>query len=95
LGNRFRVAGTAELAGENYDICRKELNFLLKWVHTNFPILIQLIRLVGHVLVDDLHGTFVKQSKKNSKVFYHTGHGHLGWTLSSASKMLVSLIDNS
>ena len=37
LGNRFRVAGTAELAGENYDIRRDRIEPLLNWVHENFP----------------------------------------------------------
>ncbi|SSQ44194.1 D-amino acid dehydrogenase small subunit [Acinetobacter baumannii] len=31
----------------------------------------------------------VKQSKQ-SRVFYNTGHGHLGWTLSAATAVLVS-----
>jgi D-amino-acid dehydrogenase len=35
----------------------------------------------------------VKQGK-NPKVFYHTGHGHLGWTLSpTTAKQLVDLIN--
>jgi D-amino-acid dehydrogenase len=35
----------------------------------------------------------VKSSKKNFKVFYHTGHGHLGWTLSPATAVnLTKLI---
>lgn len=37
LGNRLRVAGTAELAGENYDIRRDRIEPLLRWVHDNFP----------------------------------------------------------
>jgi len=37
----------------------------------------------------------VQQSKNNSKVFYHAGHGHLGWTLSPATaQQLVRLIAN-
>ncbi|MFE1728426.1 hypothetical protein ACFMI6_24005, partial [Acinetobacter baumannii] len=27
---------------------------------------------------------------KQSRVFYNTGHGHLGWTLSAATAVLVS-----
>jgi D-amino-acid dehydrogenase len=35
----------------------------------------------------------VQQSKRNPKVFYHTGHGHLGWTLSPATaEQLTKLI---
>jgi D-amino-acid dehydrogenase len=91
LGNKFRVAGTAELAGENYDIRRARIEPLLNWVHTNFPEI-------------DTHDysqwaclrpmtpnmmPVIRQSKNNSKVFYNTGHGHLGWTLGPASAVQV------
>jgi D-amino-acid dehydrogenase len=97
LGNRFRVAGTAELTGENYDIRRDRIEPLLNWVHTNFP------NINTHdysswaclrPMAPDMM-PIVKQSKNNPKVFYHTGHGHLGWTLSPATaKQLTELIDN-
>ena len=97
LGNRFRVAGTAELAGENYDIRRDRIQPLLDWVHTNFP------NINTHdysqwaclrPMTPDMM-PIVKRSKINPKVFYHTGHGHLGWTLSPATaKKLVELIKN-
>jgi len=95
LGNRFRVAGTAELAGENYDIRRDRIQPLLWWVHENFP----KIRINDYSSWACLRPMtpnmlpVVQQSKKNPKVFYHTGHGHLGWTLSPATaKELVRLI---
>jgi D-amino-acid dehydrogenase len=87
LGNRFRVAGTAELAGENYDIRHDRVKPLLDWVHTNFP----------YINTHDYSSwaclrpmtpnmmPIVKQSDKNAKVFYNTGHGHLGWTLAPAT----------
>lgn len=97
LGNRLRVAGTAELAGENYDIRRDRIEPLIKWVETNFP----------SVSTKDYSSwaclrpmtpnmmPIVKQGK-NPKVYYHTGHGHLGWTLSPATaKYLVDLIQKS
>ena len=83
LGNRFRVAGTAELAGENYDIRRDRIEPLLKWVHVNFP------NINTHdytswaclrPMTPDMM-PIVKQSDNNPRVFYNTGHGHLGWTL--------------
>lgn len=95
LGNRFRVAGTAELAGENYDIRRDRIQPLLDWVHTNFPNINThdytqwacLRPMTPNML------PVVRQSKKNKKVFYHAGHGHLGWTLSPATaKQLTELI---
>ena len=98
LGNRFRVAGTAELTGENYDIRRDRIEPLLNWVHTNFP------NINTHdysswaclrPMAPDMM-PIIKQSKNNRKVFYHTGHGHLGWTLSPATaKQLTGLINNS
>lgn len=97
LGRRFRIAGTAELTGENYDIRRDRIEPLLEWVHTNFP------KINTHdysswaclrPMAPDMM-PIVKQSENNPKVFYHTGHGHLGWTLSPATaKKLTIMIDN-
>lgn len=92
LGNRFRVAGTAELAGENYDIRRDRIVPLLNWVETNFP----------DIDSSDYHSwaclrpmtpdmiPIVGRSKSNKKVLYHTGHGHLGWTLSPATAKKIA-----
>jgi D-amino-acid dehydrogenase len=95
LGRRFRVAGTAELTGENYDIRHDRIKPLLDWVHTNFP------KINTHdyspwaclrPMTPNMM-PIVAQSKNNPKVFYHTGHGHLGWTLSPATaKNVVSLV---
>lgn len=97
LGNRFRVAGTAELAGEDYDIRRDRIEPLLNWVHTNFPN----INTSDYTqwaclrpMAPDMM-PIVKQSKVDSRVFYHTGHGHLGWTLSPATaKKLTNAVLN-
>lgn len=96
LGNRLRVAGTAELTGENYDIRRDRIEPLLNWVHENLP----------QINTHDYQSwaclrpmtpnmmPIVKQSQHNTKVFYHTGHGHLGWTVSPATaKQLTYLIE--
>jgi D-amino-acid dehydrogenase len=96
LGNRLRVAGTAELAGENYDIRKDRIQPLLDWVHTNFPNLDTrdytqwtcLRPMTPNMM------PIVRQSKKNPKVFYHAGHGHLGWTLSPATaKQLCKIME--
>jgi len=96
LGNRFRVAGTAELAGENYDIRHERIKPLLDWVHTNFPNINThdytqwacLRPMTPNMM------PIVKQSDKNAKVFYNTGHGHLGWTLGPAtSKTITEMIE--
>jgi D-amino-acid dehydrogenase len=97
LGNRFRVAGTAELAGENYDIRRDRIQPLLDWVHKNFPNINTRDYTQWACLRPMTPNMMpvVKQSKRNDKVFYHAGHGHLGWTLSPATaKQVVELIKN-
>lgn len=95
LGNRFRVAGTAELAGENYDIRRDRIEPLIQWVKDNFPNLdtsdYSSWACLRPMTPDMM--PIVKKSKRHN-VYYHTGHGHLGWTLSPATaKQLVFLID--
>ena len=32
----------------------------------------------------------VRKSKKNNHIWYHTGHGHLGWTLSAYTAKTIS-----
>jgi D-amino-acid dehydrogenase len=96
LGNRFRVAGTAELTGENYDIRKDRIQPLLDWVHTNFP------KINTHdytswaclrPMTPDMM-PIAKQSDNNSKVYYNTGHGHLGWTLAPyTAKLITNLIN--
>jgi D-amino-acid dehydrogenase len=97
LGNRFRVAGTAELAGENYDIRRDRIQPLLDWVHENFPN-INTHDYTQWACLRPMTPNMmpvIRQSKKIDNVFYHAGHGHLGWTLSPATaKQVVELIKN-
>lgn len=95
LGNRFRVAGTAELTGENYDIRYDRIKPLLNWVHENFPDIDTSNYSSWSCLrpmTPDMM-PILKQSPSHPKVFYHTGHGHLGWTLSPATaKQLAEII---
>jgi D-amino-acid dehydrogenase len=95
LGNRFRVAGTAELAGENYDIRRDRIEPLLNWVHENFPN-IDTSDYSSWACLRPMTPNMMPiiAKSKTPNVYYHTGHGHLGWTLSPATaKELVRLID--
>ncbi len=96
LGNRFRVAGTAELTGENYDIRRDRIEPLLKWVQTNFPDL-DTSNYSSWACLRPMTPNMMPIVKKSKtpKVYYHTGHGHLGWTLSPATaKKLVEIIND-
>lgn len=98
LGSRFRVAGTAELTGENYDIRMDRIKPLLDWVHVNFP----------KINTHDYHSwaclrpmtpnlmPIVKQSSADPKIWYNTGHGHLGFTLAPmTANQVVRLITES
>ena len=83
LSNNFRVAGTAELTGENYDIRRDRIEPLLNWVHTNFPN-INTHEYTQWACLRPMTPNMMpilKQSDNHPKVYYNTGHGHLGWTL--------------
>jgi D-amino-acid dehydrogenase len=96
LGNRLRVAGTAELTGKNYDIRRDRIEPLLNWVHENLPQInthdYQSWACLRPMTPDMM--PIVRQSQTDSRVFYHTGHGHLGWTVSPATaKHLTHLIE--
>ena len=84
LGNIFRVAGMAEFVGYNRDIKMNRIEQLLNWVHKYFPNLdtsdyspwAGLRPMMPNML------SVVKESKQKG-VYYNTGHGHLGWTLSA------------
>ncbi len=98
LGDRLRIAGTAELAGENWDIRKDRIEPLLRWVNVNFP-KVDTSNYVSWACLRPMTPNMmpiVEQSKKNPKVFYHVGHGHLGWTLAAATaENLSKLVINS
>lgn len=83
FGDRFRVAGTAELAGENYDIRQDRIRPLLNWVHQNFPD-IDASDYSSWACLRPMTANMmpiVGRSQRNNRVYYNTGHGHLGFTL--------------
>ncbi len=94
LGNRLRVAGTAEFVGENYDIRRDRIEPLLNWVHENLPDIntkdYSCWACLRPMTPDMMP---IVSASKTYGIYYHTGHGHLGWTLSPATaKQLAGLI---
>lgn len=93
LGDRrFRIAGTAEFNGTNYDIRADRIQPLVEWCRTYFPGVStsQVVPWAG--LRPMMPGMLprVGQSKRHASVFYNTGHGHLGWTLSAATAEMVA-----
>ena len=84
LGNRFRVAGTAELAGINTDIRQNRIRPLLDWVEKYFPNVSTETYTPWAGLRPMTPNMMPITSESRMKgVFYHAGHGHLGWTLSA------------
>ncbi|PRD18031.1 UNVERIFIED_CONTAM: dadA3 [Trichonephila clavipes] len=88
--NRFRVAGTAEFNGYNRDIRADRIFPLLQWVRTNFH-----LNACNSVPWSGLRPMTPNlmprvEQGKHPRVFYNTGHGHLGWTLSMATAEIIS-----
>lgn len=88
--DRLRIAGTAEFNGYNRDIRADRIQPLVNWVNRNFDISTEhVVPWAGLRPMMPNMLPVVKQSKQ-PRVFYNTGHGHLGWTLSAATAVLVS-----
>lgn len=89
--DRFRVAGTAEFNGVNRDIRADRIRPLVEWVNECFPGVNtrQVVPWAGlRPMMPDLMPRVGQGRRAN--VFYNTGHGHLGWTLSAATAEMVA-----
>ena len=88
--DRFRVAGTAEFNGVNRDIRADRIRPLVDWVQQCFPGVStrQVVPWAGlRPMMPDMMPKVGRGRQAN--VFYNTGHGHLGWTLSAATADLL------
>ena len=90
--DRLRVAGTAEFNGYNTDIIQKRIRPLIDWSERMFPgINTEYITpWAGLRPMTPNMMPIVKQSSRNKNVYYNTGHGHLGWTLSANTATVIS-----
>jgi D-amino-acid dehydrogenase len=93
--DRFRVAGTAEFNGENRDIRADRIKPLVDWVKECFPEVStrSVVPWAGlRPMMPNMLPRVGKGAKSN--VFYNTGHGHLGWTLSACTaEMIANIIE--
>ncbi len=88
---RFRVAGTAELNGYNRDIRQDRIAPLVDWTQRHFPGVSTEHAVPWAGLRPMLPSMLPKVGRgKWPGVFYNTGHGHLGWTLSAATAESIS-----
>ena len=91
--DRFRVAGTAEFNGCNKDIRADRIKPLVDWVQQCFPGVStrQVVPWAGlRPMMPNMMPRVGRGRAAN--VFYNTGHGHLGWTLSAVTADMVSAV---
>jgi D-amino-acid dehydrogenase len=89
--DRFRVAGTAEFNGENRDIRADRIKPLVNWTRSLFPD-VSTARVVPWAGLRPMTPNLMPRigAGRRPGVFYNTGHGHLGWTLSAATAQMVA-----
>jgi len=89
--DRFRVAGTAEFNGANRDIRADRIRPLTAWVNQCFPS-INTRQVVPWAGLRPMLPNMMPRvgAGKRANVFYNTGHGHLGWTLSAVTADMVA-----
>ena len=88
--SRFRVAGTAEFNGVNRDIRADRIQPLIAWVEQCFPN-INTRSVVPWAGLRPMMPNMMPRVGRGraANVFYNTGHGHLGWTLSAITADMV------
>ncbi len=88
--DRFRVAGTAEFNGFNRDIRADRIRPLVDWVQRCFPG-VNTRHVIPWAGLRPMMPTMLPRvgRGKSPCVFYNTGHGHLGWTLSAVTADMI------
>lgn len=88
--HRLRVAGTAEFNGYNHDIRADRIHPLVEWVNECFPGVSTQSVIPWAGLRPMMPNMMPKVGRgKSPCVFYNTGHGHLGWTLSAITADMI------
>lgn len=88
--SRLRIAGTAEFNGYNRDIRVDRIQPLVDWANKNFDISTEsVVPWAGLRPMMPNMMPIVRRGRRE-RVFYNTGHGHLGWTLSAATAVMIS-----
>jgi D-amino-acid dehydrogenase len=88
--DRFRVAGTAEFNGDNKDIRADRIRPLIDWVNECFPQVSTRSVVPWAGLRPMMPNLMPRVGRgKLPNVFYNTGHGHLGLTLSAVTADMI------
>ncbi|MEM9206357.1 MAG: D-amino acid dehydrogenase, partial [Pseudomonadota bacterium] len=87
--DRFRIAGTAEFTGANRDIRADRIRPLTEWCEEYFPG-VSTENVVPWAGLRPMMPSMLPRVGPGRKpgVYYNTGHGHLGWTLSAATAQM-------
>ncbi len=89
--DRFRIAGTAEFNGANRDIRADRIRPLTEWCEKHFPGISTETVTPWAGLRPMMPSMLPHVGRGRAPgVFYNTGHGHLGWTLSAATARIVA-----
>tara|TARA_B100001013_G_scaffold93129_1_gene51864 strand:+ start:663 stop:1928 length:1266 start_codon:yes stop_codon:yes gene_type:complete len=95
LGNRIRIAGTAEFVGFDDDIHEKRIDYLNNMLQAIYPSFYSKLDLEESALwygfrpMSPDGKPYVGQTKVKG-LYLNTGHGHLGWTLAMGSGALLA-----
>ena len=91
--DRLRIAGTAEFNGYNRDIRMDRVQPLIGWCERYFPE-VSTEQVVPWAGLRPMMPAMMPRVGRGSspRVFYNTGHGHLGWTLSGATAATIGQV---
>jgi D-amino-acid dehydrogenase len=91
--DRFRIAGTAEFNGYNLDIRADRIEPLVRWSRRLFP-QVSTATVIPWAGLRPMTPNMMPRVGRGSRagIYYNTGHGHLGWTLSAATAAMVSQV---
>lgn len=91
LGNRLRVAGTAEFAGYDDRIREERVKPLVNWINTTFPGVdtSNAKSWAGFRPMTPNMMPIVRHGDRYN-IWLNTGHGHLGWTLGAFTAKQVA-----
>jgi D-amino-acid dehydrogenase len=89
--DRFRIAGTAEFNGYNLDIRADRIAPLVNWSRRLFP-QVSTATVIPWAGLRPMTPSMMPRVGRGTRagIYYNTGHGHLGWTLSAATAATVS-----
>lgn len=96
LGNKMRVAGTAEFAGYNEAVRKVRIDPLIKGMKKLFPNApLENLAEWACLRPSTPDGPPIVGKTPLTNLYMHTGHGTLGWTQSAGTaRLLANIVDN-